>query len=198
MARALPRLALVAIATIAGTPACADNTKQNIIVTAADSADQMLYGFRHFVTRNGVRESEIQADTAYFYDPSQTTVLRNMRLVFIDSTGAENATVVSKRGQYLWQTGNMVAESSVVLTTHDGRVLKSERLRYDAEKKMVSTDLPFTYDNKGQHVEGQGFISDMRFENIAADKPRGVSEQGMDLPGQEPDSADADSAGRKP
>ncbi len=195
----MPRaLAILAIAIAAGTPACADNTKQNIIVTAADSADQVLYGFRHFVTRNGVRESEIQSDTAFFYDPSQTTVLRNMRLVFIDSTGAENATVVSKRGQYLWQTGNMVAESSVVLTTRDGRVLKSERLRYDAEKKLVSTDLPFTYDNKGQHVEGQGFISDMRFENIAANKPRGVSDQGMDLPGQEPDSGEAASVMKKP
>ena len=195
----MPRaLAILAIAIAAGTPACADNTKQNIIVTAADSADQVLYGFRHFVTRNGVRESEIQSDTAFFYDPSQTTVLRNMRLVFIDSTGAENATVVSKRGQYLGQTGNMVAESSVVLTTRDGRVLKSERLRYDAEKKLVSTDLPFTYDNKGQHVEGQGFISDMRFENIAANKPRGVSDQGMDLPGQEPDSGEADSLVKKP
>ena len=204
VSRALPRLqsrALLLAATIiiaAGTPACADNTKQNVIVTAADSADQVLYGFRHFVTRNGVRESEIQADTAYFYDPSQTTVLRNMRLVFIDSTGAENATVVSKRGQYLWQTGNMVAESSVVLTTRDGRVLKSERLRYDAEKKLLSTDLPFTYDNRGQHVEGQGFVSDLKFENIAAEKPRGVSDQGMDLPGQEPDSAEADTPVRKP
>jgi LPS export ABC transporter protein LptC len=167
-----------------------DGAKPNIIVTVTDSADQVLYGFTHFVTRNGVRESEMQADTAFFYDPTQTTVLRHMRVVFIDSTGAESATVTSKHGAYLWQTGNMVAESTVVLTTHDGRVLKSERLRYDAEKQSLSTDLPFVYDNKGEHVEGQGFVSDLSFRNIAAKQPKGVTDQGTLLPGQEADSAE--------
>lgn len=188
---------LVASVVAACSP---EGAKPNVIVTAADSADQVLYGFTHFVTRNGVRESQIHADTAFFYDPSQTTILRNMRLVFIDSTGAENATVVSTRGTYLWQTGNMVAESNAVLTTRDGRVLKSERLRYDAEKKTLSTDLPFTYDNKGEHVTGQGFVSDLGFQNIVAKQPAGVSKSPMLVPGQDADTSDTgldpDTSGR--
>jgi LPS export ABC transporter protein LptC len=159
-----------------------------------DSADQVLYGFRHYVTRNGVRESEMEADTAFFYDPTQTTILRNMRLVFIDSSGAPRATITSRMGRYQWQKGGLVAESSVVLKTPDGKVLKSERLVFDSEKNSMSSDLPFAFDNKGEHVEGQGFVSDMSFDNIVAKSPKGVSAQGMLLPGETDDTAAADQA----
>lgn len=167
-------------------PACAaDGAKPTAIVSVVDSADQVLYGFKHYVTRDGVRESEMEADTAFFYDPSQTTVLRNMRLVFIDSSGAPRATITSRTGRYQWQKGGLVAESSVVLKTPDGKVLKSERLVFDSENNRMSSDLPFSFDNKGEHVEGQGFVSDMSFGNIVAKSPKGVSSEGMLLPGQE-------------
>jgi LPS export ABC transporter protein LptC len=167
-------------------PACAaDGAKPTAIVSVVDSADQVLYGFKHYVTRDGVRESEMEADTAYFYDPSQTTVLRNMRLVFIDSSGAPRATITSRTGRYQWQQGGLVAESSVVLKTPDGKVLKSERLVFDSEKNAMSSDLPFTFDNKGEHIEGQGFVSDMSFGNIVAKSPRGRTTEGMLLPGQD-------------
>ena len=60
-----------------------------------------------------------------------------MKLVFIDSAGNENATITSKIGTYKWQTGDMTADSNVVLRSHDGRVLKSEQLFYDATKKEL-------------------------------------------------------------
>lgn len=157
------------------------------VVSASDSADQVLFGFVHFLTRNGVREGQVEADTAFFYDPSQTTVLKNMKLVFIDSAGNENATVTSRTGTYKWQTGNMTADSNVVLRSHDGRVLKSEQLLYDAKTKLLSTDLFFTFDNKDEHVRGQGFKSDLKFEHITVVKPE--AEKGMDLPGQGKDSS---------
>lgn len=171
----------------------AEGARPSTIVSMADSADQVLYGFKHYVTRNGVRESEMEADTAYFYDPSQTTVLRNMRLVFIDSSGAPRATITSRIGRYQWQKGGLVAESTVVLKTPDGKVLTSERLVFDSDKNQMSTDQPFTFDDRGEHVEGKGFISDMSFGNIVAKSPKGRAAEGMLLPGQgeDPDSAPA-------
>ena len=44
-------------------------------VQAADTADQVLEGFSHFVTADGVRKSHIEADTAYFYEASQLALL---------------------------------------------------------------------------------------------------------------------------
>lgn len=191
---------LVAFAALVASGCGASGAKPTTIVAMTDTADQVLYGFKHYVTRDGVRESEMEADTAFFYDPTQTTVLRNMRLVFIDSSGAPRATITSRVGRYQWQKGGLVAESSVVLRTPDGKELRSERLVFDAEKNQMSTDLPFTFDNKGEHLEGQGFISDMNFGNIVAKSPSGVAGQSMLLPGEtpEPDGDSALPAARRP
>ncbi len=144
-------------------------------------------------------KAEIRADTAFFYDPTQTAVLRHMKLVSIDSIGQEMAIITSRIGTYKWQTGNMVAEGNVVMTGHDGRVLKTEKLTYDATKKEISSDVHFTYDCKASHLEGSGFRSDMSFENVVASKPTGKADNGVALPGQdaEPGSSECNSFGKK-
>lgn len=194
-----PLLALL-LSGVVALPACnEEGARPTTVVAAIDSADQVLYGFVHFLTRNGVREAEIRADTAFFYDPSQTAVLRNMKLVSIDSIGQEMAVITSHVGTYKWQTGNMVAEGNVIMTGHDGRVLKTEKLTYDATKKEISSDVHFTYDCKASHLEGMGFRSDMSFENIVASKPKGKADDGVALPGQdaEPGSSECSSVVKK-
>jgi hypothetical protein len=108
-----------------------------------------------------------------------------MKIVFIDSAGNENATITSRQGTYKWQSGDMTADSSVVLRTQDGRVLKSEQLVYDAAKKELRTPLDFTFDQEGDHIEGKGFISDLKFEHVVAKGPTGSAKKGFLLPGQE-------------
>jgi len=174
----IPRVALLAgILGCSGFAACNETVKPQGIVSATDSADQVLYGFVHFLTRDGVREGHVEADTAYFYDATQTTILRKMKLVFIDSTGTETATITSKVGTYKWQTGDMIADSNVVLRSHDGRLLKTERLLYDAARKELSTSVPFTFDRKDEHLRGNGFVSDIKFQHIVVDSPAGQKTQ---------------------
>lgn len=188
-------LAVTVLALAAGSIACKeDGARPTTIVAVSDTADQVLQAFHHFVTSDGVRQSEVQADTAFFFDASQTTLLRRMRVVFFDSAGAQRANVTAQRGQYLWQSGNMVAEGAVVMTTVDGRVLKSEKLVFDETKQQICTDLPFDFDDRSSHVQGQGFCSDKQFTNIRASKPTGTSKEGVLLPGQ----AEAADSGRAP
>jgi LPS export ABC transporter protein LptC len=193
--RSSGRLAAMACALAMGTAACKeDGARPTTIVAVSDTADQVLQAFHHFITADGVRQSEVQADTAFFFDASQTTLLRRMRVVFFDSAGAQQATVTAERGQYLWQSGNMVAEGAVVMTTVEGRVLKSEKLVFDETKQQICTDLPFDFDDRSSHVQGQGFCSDKQFTNIRASKPTGTSKEGVLLPGQ----AEAADSGRTP
>jgi LPS export ABC transporter protein LptC len=163
--------------------------KPSAVVAATDSADQVLYGFVHFLTRDGVREGHVEADTAYFYDPTQTTVLRNMKIVFIDSAGSENATITARKGTYKWQSGDMTADSNVVMRARDGRVLKTEELFYDGAKKQLSSKVYFTFDQNADHLEGDGFVSDMKFEHIVVSGPRGKTGEGVVMPGQEPEDS---------
>jgi LPS export ABC transporter protein LptC len=167
------------------TAACEDSgVRPTTTVQAADSADQVLEGFSHYVTNEGILRSRVQADTAYFFEATQITELRNVRVVFFDLKGAESSTLTARRGTYRWQDGSMEANGNVVVVSPDGRRLATEALRYDNATNLIVTDRPFTFDRGEEHLEGNSFRSDPDFRNVVTDRPRGVTGDGMLLPGQ--------------
>jgi LPS export ABC transporter protein LptC len=173
--------ALLALSALA----CEDTgVRPTTTVQAADSADQVLEGFSHYVTNEGVLRSRVEADTAFFYEPTQITQLRNVKVVFFDFKGAESSTLTARRGIYRWQDGSMEAIGSVVVVSPDGRRLATEVLRYDNATNLITTDRHFTFDRGDEHLEGNSFKSDPDFRNVVTDRPRGVTGDGMLLPGQ--------------
>jgi len=178
--------ALSVLSAISVLPACEESgARPTATVSAPDSADQVLEGFSHFVTSQGVRRSRVEADSAYFYEATQVTHLRKLRVVFYNVKGEEGSTLTAKSGTYRWQDGSMEADSNVVVVAPDGRRLNTERLRYDNATNTISTDLHFSFDRGAEHLEGNSFRSDPDFRNVVTDKPRGVAGNGMLLPGQE-------------
>ena len=88
---------LVLVAACALDAACeSGGARPTATVQAADTADQVLEGFSHYVTAEGVRKSRIQADTAYFYEATQLAMLRNLRATFYDAKGAESSKLTAK------------------------------------------------------------------------------------------------------
>lgn len=173
---------LFAPAAVAG---CEETgAKPTTTVQAPDSADQVLEGFSHYVTNEGVRRSRVEADTAYFYENTQITELRNIQVVFYDIKGEEGSTLTAKQGSYRWQDGSMEANGTVVVVSPDGRRLTTETLRYDNGANTISTSKHFSFDRGAEHLEGNSFKSDPDFRNVVTDKPRGVAGDGMLLPGQ--------------
>ena len=154
-------------------------------IQAPDTADQILEGFSHYVTSDGVRRSRVEADTAYFYEATQITNLKNVKVTFYDLKGEESSTLTARTGVYRWQDGSMEANGNVVVVAPDGRRLATERLRYDNATNQISTDRHFTFDRGEEHLEGNSFRSDPDFRNVVTDKPRGVAGDGMLLPGQQ-------------
>jgi len=152
---------------------------------APDSADQVLEGFSHYVTNEGVRRTRVEADTAYFYESSQVTELKNIKVTFYDLKGEESSTLTSKRGTYRWQDGSMEANDDVLVVSPDGRRLTTEVLRYDNATNTIATDQRFNFDRGAEHLEGNSFRSDPDFKNVVTDRPRGVAGDGLLLPGQE-------------
>ena len=167
--------------------ACEDTgAKPTTTVQASDSADQVLEGFSHYVTRDGIRRSRVEADTAFFYEGTQVTQLKNVRVVFFDVQGTEGSTLTAKRGTYRWQDGSMEANDKVLVVSPDGRRLTTEALKYDNGSNTISTNVHFAFDRGSEHLEGNSFRSDPDFKNVVTDRPRGVAGDGMLLPGQEP------------
>jgi LPS export ABC transporter protein LptC len=175
-----------AVLIVAALAACEESgAKPTTTVQASDSADQVLEGFSHYVTSEGVRRSRVEADTAYFYESTQVTDLRRIKVVFYDLKGLEGSTLTAQRGTYHWQDGSMEADGHVVVVTPDGRRLQTERLRYANAANTISTDQHFSFDRGTEHLEGNSFKSDPDFKNVVTDRPRGVAGNGVLLPGQE-------------
>jgi LPS export ABC transporter protein LptC len=177
---------LVIALSAAAALACEDSgVRPTTTVQATDSADQVLEGFSHYVTNDGVRRSRVEADTAFYYEPTQITELHRVKVVFFDIKGTEGSTLTAKRGTYRWQDGSMEATGNVLVVSPDGRRLSTESLRYDNATNQIMTDKQFSFDKGEEHLEGNSFRSDPDFKNVVTDRPRGVSGEGLLLPGQQ-------------
>lgn len=177
---------LCAVSAVSALAACEETgVKPTTTVQATDSADQVLEGFSHYVTKDGVRRSRVEADTAYFFENTQVTQLRKIRVVFFDAGGQESSTLTAKTGTYRWQDGSMEANGSVLVVAPDGRRLTTEALKYDNAANTISTSVRFNFDRGTEHLEGNSFRSDPDFRNVVTDRPRGTAGTGLLLPGQE-------------
>jgi LPS export ABC transporter protein LptC len=179
------RLSVLSVISVLSVACEESGAKPTTTVAATDSADQVLEGFSHYVTKDGIRRSRVEADTAFFYEPSQITHLRKIRVVFFDVQGEEGSTLTAKAGKYRWQDGSMEAHGDVVVVSPDGRKLRTDTLKFDNATNTISTNTHFSFDRGTEHLEGNSFRSDPDFKNVVTDKPRGVAGDGMLLPGQE-------------
>ena len=178
--------ALVAAAVLGAAGAACEGggARPTATVQAADTADQVLEGFSHYVTAEGVRKSRIEADTAYFYEASQLALLRGLRATFYDSKGAESSHLTALHGTYRWQDGSMQADGKVVVISTDGRRLETETLKFDPKKNQIWTDEAFRFLHDNELMQGTGFSSDPDCKNVVANRPHGVAGKGVLLPGQ--------------
>jgi len=157
------------------TTSCRETALPVTEATAADSADQVLFGVRHYVTRDGVVQALVLADTAFVFDARQTAELRGVRTTFYSSTGVEHSVLTSREATYDGRTGDMEARGQVVVVAKDGRRLETEVLRYDRAAGKISSDVPFVFEEPGRRMAGRSFVSDPDFQNLEAQGVRGAA-----------------------
>lgn len=182
-----PLLSPAAVAALLALAAACNETgaRPGTMQTAADTADQTLFQVRHYITRDGVQKSLVEADTAFYYEGSQTFDLRVVTVTFYDKDGAPTSTLTAHAGTYQTMTGVMEGQGHVVVRSIDGtRTLKSEQLKYDPGKNEISSEVFYTYDQGPNHLEGDGFTSDPAFQRMKTANARGRADEGIILPGQ--------------
>lgn len=170
-----------------------DVIRPTTTATAADSADQILETMEFNLTTDGVRRTRVVADTAYVYESTQIARLKQVKVTFFDQSGIERSTVTGDSGVYHTRDGSMEAWGHVVGTTPDGKKLQTEQLKYDSRRHEISSETPFIFDkpgDPGQHLTGNGFVSDPEFANVRATQPKGREVPGQTgggflLPGQQ-------------
>lgn len=142
-----------------------------------------MMGMHVTMTSGGVRQANLEADTAFVYENSGRTQVKQAKLTFFTTAGLQQSVLTADSGWYEVRSGNMEALGHVVVVRADGSRLNTARLLYEPSKNQVSTDQPYTYDSGEQHALGTGFVSDPSFSNITTRRLRGTG-GGFTLPGQ--------------
>ena len=166
----MPRIvAALGVAAVAIVAACQQPNTPTVAKKSVvpDSADQVMFGVRFFLTDGGLRRAELVSDTAYMYDDNTRTELRVVHTTFYKVSGEKDAVLTSKTGSYNIRLGNMEAKGNVVVVATDGRKLETPHLRYDPSRNEIASDSAFTItENGGRVTQGVGFIGDPDLNNV--------------------------------
>jgi LPS export ABC transporter protein LptC len=160
---------LLGVVTLTGSTACSEKKTPTAVAKAtalADSADQVMFGTRFFLTDHGVSRADLVADTALFFDDNTRVRLMDVHVTFFNAEGGENAVLTSRQGTYYTQTGTMVANGDVDVKSQDGRELTTQELKYDRIRNQISSDSAFVLTEPTRRLEGVGFRSDPNLQNI--------------------------------
>ncbi|HEX6939131.1 MAG TPA: LPS export ABC transporter periplasmic protein LptC [Longimicrobiales bacterium] len=144
------------------------------------AADNVVAGVEHFVTRDGIRQAVLRADTGYFYEDSARVDLVNVHLTLFRGTGEEAADLTSAAGQLNQRTEAMVARGNVVLVTVDGRRIETEELHYDPRQQRIWSDVRTVHIQNGARLEGESFEAKLdgtgQLRDLVLREPRGRAE----------------------
>ena len=154
---------------LVGAAGC--ESEETAPVIAADleamEADNVLYSMTHYMTRDGLREALVEADTAFSWQDSTRVDMRNVRLTVYGEGGEEKAVVTARNGHLDPETRQMFAKGNVILTIYDGdRVVESEELNFNPDQDRIWSDMPTVMREGNQVLEGTGFDSDTEFRNL--------------------------------
>lgn len=170
--------ALLAAALLAG--ACSDVNRaeyDRTSVSILDSADQVAFGSRTLVTDAGLLRAEVFADTTLFLDQNARLSMRVVKGDFFNAQGAKDATMTAARANYDSRTQNLEAYGDVIVTSVDGRVLKSPMLVFNSRENQILSDSAFVLtEPDGKELRGIGFRADPNLSVIRVlqlDRARG-------------------------
>ncbi len=157
--------------------ACTDSSPRMVVDPDLEAieADYIIFGLTDYLSRLGIREAIVEADTAFVFSDSTVVLLRgNVRLTaFHEELGTEKAVVTSDRGRLDTSTNELLAEGNAVLLIQaDGRRIESYELRYIPDDDRIRSDSATVMYNGDAIMEGTSFTSDLNFERVVIQNAR--------------------------
>ena len=125
-----------------------------------DSADQIIFGGRIYLTDQGVSKGVLLADTVLTYDDGTRMELRRVHVTFFTSVGLKDGVLTSQAGTYNSRLARLDARGDVIVVRNDGKRLSSPQLVYDQVRNQIFTDSAFVLNEPSRTFTGLGFESD--------------------------------------
>jgi len=132
-------------------------------VDAADLPQQLDLTRLTYVDSEGKRRGVVlQAEEARVMPRTEQVVLRTVALQLATADERGRLELSCEHGQLDLQKGDFVGVGRVRGTTPDGRRFETERLHYDHEAGLVTTDAPVVIRDKSGTLRGGGFRYQVR------------------------------------
>lgn len=170
------RLTTLCFALVGAISACQPPPEPPLVPPELEEleAESVVYRLSTVLTKEGVREAIVEADTAFFF-PDSTLILLwgHVRLTaFHEETGLQKATVTSDRGRLNTRDNGMVAWGNAVLEVADGRRISSVEIHYEPERNRIWSDSASVLEEAdGTVLEGTSFTSDLEFTRLRVANP---------------------------
>lgn len=133
----------------------------------AINADEIVYGVSRRMTREGVQEALLMADSMFLWRDSSHARVIGLTLIVFDEQGRRRANITADGGRLgnlgseLTATGNAVLRISTT-----GQEIRTEELNFAPESDRIWSDVPVEILQDGCVYDGDRFQADMSFDAV--------------------------------
>lgn len=141
------------------------------------AADNVLYNISINFTRDGIQEGMLDADTVYMWQDSTHQRIYGLTLTLFDERGRAKGTVTADAGRMSEVSQELWAYGSALLSVpadelNEAREIEAEELFFDLEADRMWTHVPVRMERGGCRVTGDGFQTDLSFNDLRIDAPK--------------------------
>ena len=130
-------------------------------------ADHTSVSVERYFSRDGLMQAKLEADTLLMWDDSAHARVKGLVLVVYNQAGGRRARVTAAEGRMGAMAQELRAIGNAVLAIpSDDREVRSAELWFALDRDSVWSDSSVVMLDSGCRVEGDGFGSDMSFDNL--------------------------------
>ncbi len=128
--------------------------------------DQEINGFTLTQTNDGRSVWSLTAELALVFEDADRIETTRPRVEFYDEDGESRSVLNARNGLLKRRTNDMEVSGSVVVTSNDGTVLRTEHLTWDERRGKISTEMPVRVTRDGDVMTGTGAEADPDLGNL--------------------------------
>ena len=164
--------AAIGLGAIVATSAC-DTQRASAkprVISARDTAEQVLYGARSALAANGVRRGDVAGDTVLVFDAATRFEFDGLRATFISPLGRPLGQLTAPSGTYRVPGGVVAHGATTIVSDTLPRRIQAHWVRYDPATNEIASDSQFIATAGTRRLSGIGFIADPGLFSVKCQK----------------------------
>ena len=105
-----------------------------------EGADQVMVGVENHITRQGVRQAELEADTAYTFEEAGRLDLKQVKLTFFGEVGDTLGVLTGQSAEYQLEAGDVTVRGDVEVDLRTGERFEAPVLAYISASNQIRAD----------------------------------------------------------